>query len=106
MRRLRLRQKIIIIFNLMFWSIVVGCLTVGSRIVLAETVQYGYDDLYQALSATYDDGSVVSLDYDAVGNRTIQNVAPAIDTDSDGLSDYLENLLGTTATNADTDQQF
>nr|WP_319491029.1 RHS repeat-associated core domain-containing protein [uncultured Desulfobacter sp.] len=87
-----------------FYVTLISCLLFSiSSIGWAETTQFGYDNLNQVTSVTYADGSTVSFSYDETGNRSVHGVTPATDTDGDGLSDYLENLAGTSAENADSD---
>ncbi len=87
-----------------FYVTLIGCLLFSIKSMSwAETAQFGYDDLNQVTSVTYEDGSTISFSYDNTGNRSVYGVTPATDTDGDGISDYLENLSGTDPDNADSD---
>lgn len=69
----------------------------------ATTVQNTYDDLNRLIRVEYDDGSRIEYTYDAAGNRLSKVVTLGGDSDSDGLSDTLENATCTDAYDADTD---
>ena len=61
-------------------SFLAGALAIGalsfsaSAAAATGSATYSYDDLGRLVSVTYSDGSVISITYDAAGNRTIQVV--------------------------------
>ena len=71
---------------------------------LAGTVQYTYDDLNRLIGVEYENGTVIEYTYDAAGNMLSKDVTTFVaDSDSDGLTDALENTTCTDPFDADTD---
>ena len=74
--------------------------------ILASEFSLGYDRAGQLRAVTVADGHYETLAYDDPGNLTLVttgNVPPALDTDSDGLTDLLEILIGTRPDLSDSD---
>ena len=67
---------------------------------------YAYDDLNRLTSATYQGGNgmaELTWQYDPLGNITEHTIESALDSDGDGLSDSLENRIGTDPEDMDSD---
>ena len=75
--------------------------------IAASEFSLGYDRAGQLRAVTVADGHYETLAYDAPGNLTLVttgNVQPDLDTDSDGLTDLLEILIGTRPDLPDSDE--
>jgi YD repeat-containing protein len=86
-----------ILFGLLLFMMMVVAST-----SVAGTVQYTYDELNRLTAAAYADGTIVSYEYDAVGNRTAKDLTDG-DNDDDGLPNTLEDSTCTDPDDADTD---
>ncbi|MBV5327357.1 MAG: RHS repeat protein [Chlorobium sp.] len=68
--------------------IVILCL-VSSTAARAGTTSYQYDELHRLKQVERPDGTVITYDYDSLGNRLVKVVTQ--DTDGDGKPDNLDN---------------
>ncbi|MBU0640927.1 MAG: RHS repeat protein [Planctomycetes bacterium] len=62
-----------------------ACVMLSAAVAVAST--YEYDDLHRLTRVTYDDGSAILYEYDAVGNRTLRVI------NGDPSSVYLETSV-------------
>ncbi len=60
------------VIKLIIWSVFSCVLWVTPA--LAGTAQYTYDNLGRFVQVVYDNGATIVYTYDAVGNRTVQQV--------------------------------
>lgn len=86
------------------WLLSIILFVLGPSFDLAAATENYYDDLHRLTRVEHTDGSVTVYNYDDFGNRTsVVTTNSTVDTDQDGIADYLDAFPNDPAASEDTD---